>query len=578
MIEINEIKLNSYFSTYSTAKYEDEKDKKSIPIINHRMLRTDKLFEKIKDNVNVQASGYKVNHLFPPNCRYYEEYKEGHIIVIEEPPAFRTIKVNKDMSNEIESLKSSGKLEEYGYENWEAENPKRPYQFYLALPYTIFVLTFSKTFDMLGGCMFFRTQPISGFSDPLCKSPFLNVNDSQNICFGERIYKGPKRSIFADTQFAIGVFWGAEFNADYISNYLLYNNVAGLCDYLTWEYYSQTDPMFVYNADWLKYEENIGQIVNRVRGWVLKNENDEEKNLNYHMLENLFNTPHEIGLAQIPGLDVKQPLIYDVSQYIFLGDDPLYIGDSFKSKGRRYYIDSFLGFRKMVNPSYVNIQREDGRLFKMRLTENVKDYIKEKIREEKYETQAILPNGVVLKPGDIFVMKNIYEHDVYRKIHYLRKNPEGILEGRFGSEFYIIDNLPKESSILDLSNPDYNGIKLEVDKEYFVLRGSRHPNGPVLNLAYAKFKEITSGNGTNLVSKFYESRGDNDGYSYNIDFTGGRRQDEHRIFCIENTRPLPTVFRMGRRIVYVRKRNRYNTEESSGFVIPGLGVGIIRDG
>jgi len=73
--------------------------------------------EKLKLSAVDKEVQYKVDHLFPPNCRYYEKHEEGHIVLIEEPPAVRTIAVDKDMSNEIESLRSIGKLAEYGYEN-----------------------------------------------------------------------------------------------------------------------------------------------------------------------------------------------------------------------------------------------------------------------------------------------------------------------------------------------------------------------------------------------------------------------------------------------------------------------------
>jgi len=568
--QLNEVRLNHNYSTFSVAEYESGDDSESKPIINQRVMRTNRLLEKLKMSSNIQPCEYKVDHLFPPNCRYYEQHEGGHVIVIEEPPAYRTISVDRDMANEVESLKSIGKLEEYGYENWAAEN-SRPYKFHLALPYTIFMFGLTKTFEFLGGTVFFRTQPISGFSDPLCKTPFLNVNDSQNVCFGEQIYKGPKRSIFADTQHLIGVFWSAIFNSDYIYNYVAYQDIAGVCDYLTWEYYSHADPMFIYKADWIQYEENVGQVVDRVRGWVISQSENKPKEINYNLITSLFKSAVEGGLAKVPGVDVEQPLIYDVSQYMFLGEDALYIGDSFLSKGKRYYIDSFLGFRKMVNPAYVNLQREDGRVFRIKLTNSVKEFIKEKVRSEKYETEAVLPNGVVLKTGDILVTKNMYENQVYRKIHYLRINQEGVLEGRFGSEFYVVENLPKDSSILDLSEPEYKGIKLEIDKEYFILKSSHYPVGPTLTVAFAKYQDITAGNRGNLVAKFVESRGGNMGNHYTIDFSDTRR-DEQRLFEIESCKPLPTVFRMGRKLVYPKKGDRYSSEVSEAFTSPGLGI------
>jgi hypothetical protein len=576
MSQLDEIRVNNFYSTHSISEYPNGESGDSKPVINKRRIRTTELLNKLKSNVSIKREGYKVDHLFPPNCRYYEQHTNGHLVVIEEPPAFRTIAVDKDMSNEIESLRSSGKLEEYGYENWAEENKKRPYMFNLALPYVVFFMAFNKGYDLLGGSLFFRTKPISGFSDPLCRSPFLNINESQTVCFGDRIHNGPKRSIYGDSNHVISTFWSTIFNSDYIYNYVEYQGVAGLCDYLTWEYYSHTDPMFVYTADWINYEGlNVGQAVDQTREWIVSRDDRRGNEFGYNTIAGLFEQQNEIGLAEVPGVDgVKEPLLYDVSQYMFIGDEVINVGDSFKSKNGQYlFIDSFLGFRKVVNPSFLNIEREDGRIFRMKMTRAVRDYISSKIKEERYESQVELPNGIVLKSGDILVMKNKYDHDVYRKIYYLRKTPEGDLEGRFGSEFYVIENLPDDITVLDLQNPEYMGISLKQDNEYFILRGSGYPAGPVLNVSFCKFQEVVPGTRGNLEIKFIESQGANKGQSYKINFT---EQHERKVFDIESLRELPPVFRIGKRIFYPRHGSRRNGEYTQGnaYILPNLGVAV----
>ena len=571
-MHLDEVRMNSHYSTLSRSEYKGSEQGDSVPIINKRVIRTEELINKLKTNIKFDAE-YKVDHLFPPNCRYYEQYKEGHLVVIEEPPAFRTIAVDKDMSNEIESLKSSGKLQEYGYENWAKENKTRPYMFNLALPYSVFFLAFNKTFNVLGGSFFFRTHPISGFNDSLCRAPFLNINDNQNVCFGDQINNGPKRSIFADVSHAVGVFWSTIFNPDYIYNYVKYQDVAGLCDYLTWEYYSHKDPMFVYNADWINYKDlNVGQAVERAREWILNNRDESAREFSYNTISALFNKQSERDLETVPGVDIKEPLIYDVCQYIFLKDEAIHIGDSFKTKNNQYFfIDSFLGFRKMVNPSYINIEREDGRIFRMRLTNAVKNYISEKIKEERFESKVEVKNGVILKSGDILVMRNRYDQEVYRKIYYLRKTSNGDIEGRFGSEFYVIKNLPNDIFVLDLQSPEYMGIKLNQDDEYFVLRGGSYPPGPILPVSFCKFQEVSTGTRNNLIMKFQESQGSRQGHNYTIDFNN---KIEQRVFDIKKLREMPSVFRLGKKLVYARlSTSRYSDYEmGKAYSIPGLGL------
>lgn len=567
-MNVNEIRVNEHYSTYSIAKYAKSKDLESTPIINKRIMRTDELLSKIKGNIPTNQS-YKVSHLFPPNCRYYEQHKQGFLVVIEEPPAFRTIAVDKDMSNELASLESSGRLEEYGYENWKKENNTKPHMFNLAMPYVVFMFGFTSQYDVLGGYVFFRTQPISGFSDILCKAPFLNISDAQTVCFGDRIYKGPKRSIFADTSYAISTFWSTRFNPDYIYNYVGYQGIAGVCDYLTWQYYSHVDPMFIYKIDWIKCNEfNVGQTIERIRKWIYQRD-DRDQEFGFQSLESLFIKQTPKGVEKVPGINALEPLIYDVTQYIFLGDVVCHVGDSFKiNNGKTVFIDSFLGFRRIPEPSFINIEREDGRVFKMRLTRKVKAYLKVKIQEERFEMQAKIANGSVLKIGDILIMKNKYNQDVYRKIHYIRKAVDGKIEGRFGSEFYILENLSDDCSVMDLSEPDYMGIKLKTDKEYFVLRGNHYPAGPILSMAYCKFSEITTGSRSNLVVKLVEIQGSNKGHRYEVNLSN---HNDQRIFSKEDARELPEIFRLGRNIVYPRDSSVRNSL-GKAYVIQHLGI------
>lgn len=568
-MNINEIRLNGDYSTYSIADYHASTEDDSKPIINHRTMRTTELFQKIQKNIAVPAE-YKFDHLFPPNCRYYEKYEDGFFVIIEEPPAFRTIAVDKDMSNEIESLKSMGKLKEYGYENWAEENTK-PYMFNLALPYVVFMFAFNKSYDPLGGYVFFRTSQISGFADTLYKAPFLNISDSQQVCFGDRFYKGPKRSIYADTSYAISSFWSTRFNPDYIYNYVAYQDVAGVCDYLTWEYYSNEDPMFIYNVDWIECKRfNIGGAVEDIRNWIFSNgrgRNGESQQFGYNSLEMLFSQQNEKELEDVPKIGIKEPLIYDISQYIQLGKITCNVGDSFKlNDGRTVFVDSFLGFRQMPIPVFINLEREDGRVYRMKLTKATRKYIEEKISEERNQSEITVKNGSILRQDDILVMKNRYGNDVYRKIHYIRKTVNGITEGRFGSEFYIVENLPDNISVMDLSNPEYMGMKLEKDKKYIVLRGTHYPTGPFLQVAMCEYQEITTGTRSNLIIKLEESEGSNKGYRYDINLTN---HNDRRIFAYENIRELPTVFRLGRQMMWVRDGNH---DTSKAFALPNLGV------
>ena len=574
-MQMDEVRVNQEFSSHLVSEFKDGSEGDSTPIIKKRSIRTGQLIEKLKSNVKIQHE-YKVDHLFPPNCRYYEQYNSGFLVVIEEPPAFRTISVDKDMSNEVESLKSLGKLKEYGYEDWAKENNRRPYMFNLAIPYAIHFLSFNHKYELLGGMFFFRSAAISGFNDPLCKAPFLNINENQNVCYGDSIYKGPKKSIFADTQHAIGSFWSAPFNPDYIYNYVKYQEVAGLCDYLSWEYYSHKDPMFVYTADWIKYDKNVGDMIERARGWVLSNDENYREDFTYSSLASLFNEQREIGLADVPGINgVREPLIYDVCQYMYIGKTPVYVGDTFQNnRGETLYVDSFLGFRQMSNPSYINVQKEDGKMLRLTLTTEFRVWLEAKILESRFESEVTLSNGAVVKAGDIIEMKNMYGNSIYRKVKYLRKCQDGSIEGRLGSEFYIMSGIADDATVLDIKNPEYMGIKLNQDTEYLILKNNGSSRGPHMNVRFCKFKEITTGSRGNLVMNFEETKGRNSGGEYKLNYSEDTSQN---VFETGNIKELPPVFRIGRKLMYSRSSRRNDNGEfdvSKAYVIPEQGVAL----
>jgi hypothetical protein len=554
-MKLEEIRVNPAYATSLISDYQEGEKGDSKPIINKRIIRTDSLMRKLSNVPKFARKTYEFDTLFPPNCRYYETHPEGSIVVIEEPPAYRTITCNRDFFSEVESLRASGKLAEYGYENWLDENSK-PYTFNLALPYCVFFLAFNNVFDLCGGKIFFRTQPLSGFSDVLCKAPFFNISNSQNVCFGDNAYKGPKRNIFADTNYVISSFWSSHFNQDYIYNYLDYQQVAGLCDYLTWEYYSHTDPMFIYTADWIKYHKNVFDVLKRVREWIIPDEEeDDHHRFGYRTLENLFIEHLEDGQVEVPGIGIRETLIYDICQYIYLDHTVTFrVGDSFKdNKGHMLYLDAFLGFRSSPEPLFISVVKENGKCFKMKLNNKVRAYILEKLKEERYVTQYKLPNGEILKSGDILIQKNSWGNDVYTKIYYLRKTANGDIEGRFGSEYYIVKNLPDTVKTMDTENPIYCDIPLKKGEEYFIVRNEREEPKPLIHISDAEFVELTTDMRQRLILKLVESTGDNKGYEYKVKI---QESSIKRIYTKDELEELPKVFRVGSKLSYGRLSRR----------------------
>ena len=128
---IEEIRINDEFAQILLSEYPETKKEGSEPIIRRKQIFTRDYLEYLKSN----QTG---NKLLPPNCRYFEPVNTGAIAVIEEPPAFRTIKLAFNLKEEFVRLATNGKLEEYNIK----QDDYHEYQntFTLAFPYVIFIL------------------------------------------------------------------------------------------------------------------------------------------------------------------------------------------------------------------------------------------------------------------------------------------------------------------------------------------------------------------------------------------------------------------------------------------------------
>ena len=110
----DEIRINPSYTQLVTSEFPSGslKEDDAVPRIRKHVTTTNNYLKKM-------ASGFGTGGVLPPNCRYMESLQNGHLVVIEEPPAYRTIKVQYNMRHEIDVLRSEGKLEEYGLDEAE---------------------------------------------------------------------------------------------------------------------------------------------------------------------------------------------------------------------------------------------------------------------------------------------------------------------------------------------------------------------------------------------------------------------------------------------------------------------------
>jgi hypothetical protein len=561
---LNEIRINEYYSSFLNAEYENSLSDESNPTTRKNIVRTDRYLEKITNKFTMKSFD---NDLIPPNCRFIKRGLQGTVVVIEEPPAIRSIRVNKDMSHEAESLKAKGEWQKFGYENFFEEN-FRPYTFMIAVPYVIHIMLLqNSTLQLYHGKVFLNTRSLLGMGDRLFISPFLNIGSGMNVCFGDEVNRNSTMGITRKIDHVIRTFWGATFNSDYIDNYLSYVEIPGLCDYFTWQYYSRTNPMFIYTADWIPYEKPIGNIISD----IMYSSNfgiESNRYFSYKTLEEIFSNPEVSDeKVKVGSLQENRNLIYDISQGLVLPDNTtIFIGDAFNySKNRVAHIDCFIGIQRSISTHFVRINL-NGKLLRFKLTNKVREFLETKILELRYEAKIILPDGREFSSGDIISFKDKYGITTYQKISYIRKNLDEKLEIRVGSSFWFADSYNWETvNKVSMDEPEIDGIKIKKDVIYRFFNSLHRPTSEVIKAYKTKFKRLnTSGN--KLILEFEEIT---NGDIYRRELT---KTDSNKfIISPENMETIPPLFACGRKLFSVY------TSDSIPAINKSAGYGIILD-
>lgn len=536
-IRINHKYAHLYLSKYSTKTIKG----KSTPQINERTLLTADYLKRIGSGV-----GGISPMVFPPNCRYLDVTNAGSVVVIEEPPAFRTISINMSFSSEISRLEADGKLEEYGYN--KNSFPDKVKRVTLAFPYVIFILYINEFNELVTGQSFLRVARLTGLADYLLKIPLLNIGDGQYICFGSEGH-GRQVTLNASVERAVDTFWGAEFNPDHTTNYRAYKGIAGVHSYMEWQALSQLNPMFIYNVDWIRYQLNLGQALdNMKKDYKLVN----KTNIGYKNLSDIFHNPEDTGRDEKPSKRSRQKyrLFYNVAEGTFLDDNfCIHVGDSFYIKNGKSlcHVNSLISFLDSGDIKYIRVERDDGRLIIYKNTKAFTKYLLTEAKKVRFEEKGVLKNGVEIKENDILIMKNSLGRDLYKKVSYIRKSQEGFHEGRFGDGFFILENT--EAEIFDIKTPKYHGIVMEKDKQYIYITNLQsvpmHPGSVVTYDAI----DVNSMGQLAINLCHIDKRIRNRPYQLRLE---GDSQAE-MLFHKDGIKPLPPFFRIGRKLLVLRR-------------------------
>jgi hypothetical protein len=531
---IQEIRINQKYANILYSDYDKSKKGDSIPKIRKKTIFTEDYASRFFPDTAT---------IIPPNCRYIEKVNKGTLVVIEEPPAFRTIKASFNIDDELMRLEDRGKIEEFGYKDYLRKH-RHPFKFMLAFPYVVFILYINDYNELNNSEVYIRVQQMSGMSDYLLKIPMLNISENQGICLGDSSSKR-HRSLLHTIQNIIMVFWSAEFNTDYNYNYQAYREVSQVNTYLEWQYLSKENPMFIYDVDWIRLPYTIGEAIKRLK----RNFHIPDMNrVGYHDLSQMFFTPIDTGkeLKPYPRSRKKYKLFFDTAQGTYLDSNIfVHVGDPFVFKnGKICHIDSFGGFLESSTIDFIQIDM-NGKKVIMKFTKELQKFLLEQTKKIRFAEEATLPNGVVIKPDDILTHTLKNGSKLFKKVNYIRRCRDNQLEVKLGADFYLVDGI-NNGKIIDVEAPDIFGLKLKKTEEYIYINQDGR-GGSLKSCTMAKYLGIDVGRRNDLLLKF-KVRGRSDPITMQFD----KVYSSPPLYEKEALKSIPGIFRVGRKMLSVQ--------------------------
>jgi len=512
-----EIIINNRFSSLCSSDLKVE-DNETIPKIRRRMLDTRDLITRLKSSV----VGRSVDELLPQNCRYSRSSSEGYkLLVLEDPPTVRSIHLDIDLSANIEMLRKTGKLELYGYTK-EVLNSysRRPYRITLAFPYIVYVVLVTRNYELYAFKIFYRLHPLTSLSDYLLLPNLLNIDGGSRVCLGEGSSSG--RSIIEVCTKTLNRFWNNSFNTDYMASFKSYEDVVEVADFLTWQYYSLKDPMFIFDIKWKAHSNVLKDVLEK----VLANKREDMANrISFDSLTDLFTKPVKT---------IEKRVYVDPCESVALEEGFLSLGDEVDLDGNKYWVS---GFKGLVGypPQAVILENEKGEKVEELLSESFRDTLSKKMTKVNTLPSLEVKNGVTIKPGDI--VEVYYPFKTYRKVNEIRIARDSNIEVKMGGDYYLAD-------VLELKHFDEKikiyGIEMEVGKDYTLI--SRPTDILLYTGKTVKLSGVDVSDNGSLTVKFSD---ENSGFIINETFDNLER----RWKLINEDDPIHSpVFRFGPQI------------------------------
>jgi hypothetical protein len=451
-----EVIINSDFVSFMES--EGRKDGETVPMKRQGLIST----TSFGDGLMRQLSNPGI---IPPGTRYTKQYRaNSRLFIVEQPPSIRTVRINYDPNILMEKLKRSGKLEEYGYKNFDTT--ARPFSVRLSFPFIVFVIVLNKRLQLEMARLYFRMHPITGMGDYLFKAPLLNVSKEQTICLGSAPKGEDKPTNLNEAVMSvINTFWLNEFNSDYTDNVKEYEKVGewGISDVLTWAYNSKMDPMFIYKVKWLPIKESLGQVIQIIDRSFSGND------------VNIFNSIIDAVKLNKTEIDKKtgQQIVTGISNQVSIEGYTLEIGEEVEFDKIKYNVISFKG-PLGKSPTKVFLESSEGGIIEKNI-DSV--FIKSIIKQigERGCVESIKVGEKTIKIGDILKV-HFAMGSKFKSVQKIRKARDGRAEIQFNDkDYYIIENIKYD--IIDFDKIEINGTVIKEGVKYIVLKAPSNRNG-----------------------------------------------------------------------------------------------------
>jgi len=439
---LKEVRINEKDTSLFEVVKNEVEGSDTEPIIRKKVVKTHQYMK------NILSKSTGGDRIIPKNCRFVQP--QGNIVnfVLEEDPQIRPIRFHYNFSKELANIRNNGIMD---FDKARKMVSSDITTLKLMYPYTVFLMSMKETknsWEIRSFRVFFRIHTIKRMNDYLFCANALNLSNRSDLCFGGSVDL-QKSSSLTDIVDAVNrvvkQYWIRPFTDEYLYQHTKYKNTNILKNFLTWAYYSEKDPMFIYSAKWILHERNLSQELGAMAL-------ETDGSLTQTKFNNLF-------------VDSVTPESVDSGNYSFdnmkLLTRILSVGDQLHYANADLYVYNLVGNRN--GPTHiVFIDKENNEVEPVKITAALKTEWDNQIERQlvNYVDQIDLA-GDIIKKGDIV---RIVSTNTYEIVNNIRITRDSLVELECNNRFF----LAKEGNIKVIKSVDANGLELIPNKEYIV--------------------------------------------------------------------------------------------------------------